>query len=60
MPKQLELFHQTCQYNDFFSDQFFLCYALYKRTECFLYFLVFFCTFDVQLVNIFPRVIIYN
>lgn len=57
MPKQLELFHQTCQYNDFFSDQFFLCYALY---ECFLYFFVFFCTFDVQLVNIFPRVIIYN
>lgn len=60
MPKQLELFHQTCQYNDFFSDQFFLCYALYKRTERFLYFFVFFCTFDDQLVNIFPRVIIYN
>lgn len=40
MPKQLELFHQTCQYNDFFSDQFFLCYALYKRTERFWYFFV--------------------
>lgn len=34
-----ELFHQTCQYNEF-SPIIFLCYALYKCTKCFGIFFV--------------------
>lgn len=44
----------------FFLTNFFFVMHFISVLSVFCIFFVFFCTFDVQLVNIFPRVIIYN
>lgn len=42
MPKQLELFHQTCQYNDFFLTNFFFVMHFISVLSVFGIFLYFF------------------